>query len=98
VLVFVKKCCINYLEVVAPYLLKIIFNQRKEFNMTIKELPMLLGKQHMLKLGLSEYQYYQCLKDPTLSVQVGKRRFISKIKLIEQLNLRRSTNESKTTK
>lgn len=66
--------------------------------MTFKELPMLLGKQHMLKLGLSEYQYYQSLKDPTLSVQVGKRRFISKIKLMEQLNLRRQTNENQQTK
>ena len=66
--------------------------------MTLKELPMLLGKQHMLKLGLSEYQYYQTLKDPTLSVQVGKRRFISKIKLMEQLNLRRQTNENQSIK
>ena len=56
--------------------------------MTLKELPMLLGKKHMMKLGLSEYQYYKALKDPTLSVQVGKRRFVSKIKLMEQLNLR----------
>ncbi len=66
--------------------------------MTLKELPMLLGKQHMMKLGLSEYQYYQSLKDPTLSVQVGKRRFISKLKLMEQLNLRRQTNENQQTK
>ena len=66
--------------------------------MTLKELPMLLGKQHMLNLGLTEYQYYQCLKDPTLSVQVGKRRFISKIKLMEQLNLRRQSNENQQTK
>lgn len=66
--------------------------------MTIKDLPMLLGKQHMLKLGLSEYQYYKCLKDPTLSVQVGKRRFISKLKLMEQLNLRRQTNENQQVK
>lgn len=66
--------------------------------MTLKELPMLLGKQHMLNLGLTEYQYYQVLKDPTLSVQVGKRRFVSKIKLMEQLNLRRQTNENQQTK
>lgn len=66
--------------------------------MTLKELPMLLGKQHMMKLGLSEYQYYQALKDPTLSVQVGKRRFISKLKLMEQLNLRRQTNENQQVK
>ena len=66
--------------------------------MTLKELPMLLGKQHMLNLGLTEYQYYQCLKDPTLSVQVGKRKFVSKTKLMEQLNLRRQNNENQTTK
>ena len=66
--------------------------------MTLKELPMLLGKQHMINLGLTEYQYYQCLKDPTLSVQVGKRKFVSKTKLMEQLNLRRQNNENQTTK
>ena len=62
--------------------------------MTLKELPLLLGKQHMLKLGLSEYQYYQALKDPTLAVTVGKKTFVSKDKFLMKLNERNNTDEN----
>lgn len=51
----------------------------------LNQLPLLLGKKHMMDLGLSEFQYYQALKDLTLAVRVGKKTFISKQKLIDQL-------------
>ena len=57
----------------------------------LKDFPLLLGKKHMVELGLSEFQFYQLLKDPTLAVTVGKKTFISRDKLVEQLDERKQS-------
>ena len=67
-------------------------NQMTDFN----GLPLLLCKKHLCDLGISEFQYYQFLKDPRLTVKIGKSKFISKEKLMELMHERSPNHESQT--
>ena len=57
-------------------------------------LPLLLSKKHLCDLGISEFQYYQFLKDPSLAVKIGKSKFISREKLMELIPKRSHKNEN----
>ena len=59
-------------------------------------LPLLLSKKHLCDLGISEFQYYQFLKDPRLAVKIGKSKFISKERLMKLMHERSPNHENQT--
>lgn len=60
----------------------------------LNELPLLLGKKHLLQMGLSAFQYYQLTKDPTFSVQIGAKRFIHRDRLMQYLETKGGETEN----
>lgn len=60
--------------------------------MNLSQYPLLLSKRHLLEVGLSNFQFYQLLKDPSLTVKVGKKTFISKEKLLDKLGGTKNEN------